>query len=60
MQVNRTRSICAWILYALVLVHQGHALELNINDEREYCSVTVKDDMICLPITLANTSCCIQ
>lgn len=35
MQGNRLRSICAWFLYALALVQQGHTLELNVNDERE-------------------------
>lgn len=35
MRVSGTNSICAVILYALTLGYQAHAIELDINNERE-------------------------
>jgi hypothetical protein len=35
MLISGTSSICAVILYALALGYQAHAIELDINNERE-------------------------
>ncbi len=36
MRISGTSSICAVVLYALTLGYQARAIELDINNEREY------------------------